>query len=78
MITCKEAGPLMEQEEFEKLSFFKRVGLRFHLFICKCCKGYQKDSQHIHKIVKAADPKFNDSSLTEQEKAEIKAQLSSN
>ena len=68
----------MEKEEFDKLPLMKRLGLRFHLFICKCCKGYKKDSHHIHEIVKSADSKYADSALSEEEKAQIKSQISAN
>lgn len=75
MMTCQEAGPLMEKEEFEKLPFMKRWGLKLHLFICKCCKGYKKDSHHIHEIVKSAGAKQADTALSEQDKAEMKSKI---
>lgn len=75
MITCKKAGPLMEKEEFEKLPFLKKVGLKMHLIWCKLCNGYRKDSSKLNQIIKSASAENSSSSLSESEKSEMKSKL---
>ena len=75
MMKCDEAGAMMEKEEFEKLPFIKRFGLRFHLMMCKCCSGYKRDVSHLNSIIKSANSENSDSSLSDEEKAEIKSSL---
>ena len=74
-MNCQEAGALIEKEQFEQLSFTKRVGLRVHLLYCKCCKGYKKDVTRLNQIIKAANEENCDSSLCDEDKAAIKARL---
>jgi len=47
MLSCKETGELLSQEMDRKLSFSERLGLRFHLFICKTCSCYDKQLQFV-------------------------------
>jgi hypothetical protein len=75
MMKCEEAGAMMEKEEFEKLPFMKRFGLKFHLMMCKCCTGYKHDVSHLNSIIKTANSENADSSLSDEEKAEIKSSL---
>lgn len=75
MMTCKETGPLIDREDFEKLLFMKRMGVRFHLMICGLCRGYKKDSAHINEVVKMAKPN-EEHKLTQEEKDGIKTALS--
>lgn len=75
MMTCKEVGPLIDQEEFEKLSLRKRFGMKFHLMMCKLCTGYKKDSKQISQIAKMG--KAEDRQLSPEEKQQIKTALNS-
>ena len=74
-MNCQEAGALIEQEQFEQLPLRKRVGLRFHLLICKCCSGYKKDVTRMNSIIKSAEASHSKSTLSEKEKADIKSAL---
>jgi len=47
MLSCKEIGELLSQAMDRKLSFRERLGLKFHLFICKTCSCYDKQLQFI-------------------------------
>ncbi len=75
MITCKKAGPLIEKEEFEKLSLMKKIGLKLHLAWCKLCKGYKKDSTHLNELIKVGDTSQSTMKLSQAEKSEIKEKL---
>jgi hypothetical protein len=75
MMKCNEAGAMMEKEEFEKLPFMKRFSLRFHLMMCKCCKGYEKDVTPLNSIIKSANSDHADTSLSDNEKTEMKSSI---
>lgn len=70
MMTCKEVGPLIDQEEFEELPFRKRFGMKLHLMMCRLCTGYKKESKHINDVVKMGKPE--ERQLTAEEKEQIK------
>lgn len=75
MMKCKDAGPLLEKEEFEKLPLMKRVSLKFHLAMCKICNGYKKESGHLNELIKTADSSKSSGGLSHEEKADIKENL---
>jgi hypothetical protein len=74
MMKCKEAGPLIEKEEFEKLSRWKKLGLGFHLSWCKICKKYQKEGSKMNKIIKLMKSK-EEKKLSLSEKEQLKTSL---
>lgn len=75
MIDCKEAARYIDRRDFEKLSFREKMGLRFHNFMCKNCRGYSKDSHIIRKLMGkiAKDNKC----LSCEEKEEMKRKMAS-
>lgn len=52
MKNCKEIQTWFEQSLDEDISPAKRMKMRFHLMICKCCNTYTKDSYQIHVTLK--------------------------
>jgi hypothetical protein len=42
MLSCKDATKLLSQSMDASLPVGKRIGLRFHLLICKFCVRYQR------------------------------------
>ena len=75
MIDCKEAGKLIEQQGFEKLSWVKKRKLKFHLRMCKACEKYENDNHILAKIIKIAGVKYCDSHLSDKEKSQMKEKL---
>ncbi|MFT4603188.1 MAG: hypothetical protein ACI857_003376 [Arenicella sp.] len=75
MIQCEEAGQMIDQQGFEKLSWGKRRKLKFHLRLCKMCKKYENDNHILAKIIRMAGPKHCDSVLSETDKQEMKSKL---
>jgi len=73
MIDCKEAAYLVDKGQFEKLTFWKKLNLKFHSLMCDICRKYAKDSHALSHIVKHAD--LNTSKLSEKEKVQIKEEL---
>ena len=50
IISCKKATLLVEKKEQDKISFKESVQLKIHLWICKACKIYEKQSKVIDAI----------------------------
>ena len=51
MMDCNEAAKLIDKSDFKKLSFSQKMGLKFHKFMCKACRGYAKDSHLLRRLV---------------------------
>ena len=75
-IDCKKAAELIDQQDAaENIGWWGRRKLRFHLVLCRMCKGYNGDSKVITKIIHLAGVKYSDSCLSDHEKEEIKRNL---
>ncbi|MEX1002813.1 MAG: hypothetical protein WDZ35_11915 [Crocinitomicaceae bacterium] len=75
MIDCEKAAKIIDQKDAaEKVGWWSRRKLRFHLVLCKMCKNYKKDSAVLSKIIRMMG-KHSNHCLTEQEKAEMKNNL---
>lgn len=69
-IRCKQAVDFISKREESKLSGMQHVKLQFHLFICKWCRRFARQNDHIVKAVgKYAGQEH--AGLTEGEKGEI-------
>lgn len=51
MINCKQATELVCQSLDRPLSWRERLQLRLHLFMCAGCKGFQKQSQALDRLL---------------------------
>ncbi len=58
MLTCKGASQLMSQSFDRRLGLMEKVGLRFHLVICKSCQIAYRQFDFLHQFCKriAAEP----------------------
>ncbi len=52
MMSCKEVSRLLSESMERKLSFWERIGLWFHLSMCKLCKGFSKDLQQLREAAR--------------------------
>ena len=43
MFCCKEAARLLSESLDRKLTFWQRLSLRLHVFICRFCRHFQRD-----------------------------------
>ena len=50
MISCKEAARMTSLAIDGKLSFFKRLSLKFHLAMCDYCKRYERQLKYIKEL----------------------------
>ncbi len=58
MLTCKDASQLMSQSFDRRLGLMEKVGLRFHLMICKSCQIAYRQLDFLHQFCRriAAEP----------------------
>ncbi len=52
MMSCKEVSRLLSESMERKLSFWERIGLWFHLSMCKLCNGFSKDLQQLREAAR--------------------------
>ena len=79
MLSCKEAMRLVSESQDREFSFWQRVGLRFHVLMCRACSRY---SRQITMIDRAAvehyrdhPPATNAAPLSPETRGRIKASL---
>lgn len=58
MLTCKDVSQLMSQSFDRRLSLMEKVGLRFHMLICKSCQIANRQLDFLRQLCKqiAAEP----------------------
>lgn len=49
MLSCKDVANLASQSLDEKLTLRQKLGMRFHLMMCKFCCRYVKRLEFLHR-----------------------------
>jgi hypothetical protein len=76
MLKCKQASQLISQSLDRPLSWFDRVQLRFHLFICDACNSFNRQLNQLRAAVqRITQHTENDSTI--QLPLEVKARITS-
>lgn len=52
MLSCRQATRLISQSLDEPLPFRQRVGLKFHLLMCRFCSRYQRQMVLIREAMR--------------------------
>ena len=57
MRSCQEVARLVSESMEHRLSIWERMGLMFHLSMCKLCRGFGKDLKCLRELAqrRAAD-----------------------
>ena len=55
MLSCKEAIKLASKSLDRELSFWQRVGLRFHLAMCMACSVYKRQVEALDRLISQRD-----------------------
>lgn len=74
MLDCNQATYLASKSEIEKLGRIQRLQLRMHLFSCKLCQNFVKQSEMIDEQINNLKLIVNKNlsiHLTEQQKAHL-------
>lgn len=77
ILSCKEATFLVEKKEQGKMSLKEAIQLKIHLWICKACKIYAKQSKVIDAIFRKKSQIKTESKLDENIKQKIIKKINS-
>ncbi len=55
MLNCREVTQLASESLDRKLSLKERIGLRFHLMMCKLCTRYVRQLKFMHQACSGMD-----------------------
>lgn len=54
MPSCKEVATAVSSGEIENAGFFRRLAIRFHLWICQPCRTYIRQMEQIGNAARRA------------------------
>ncbi len=81
MLSCKEVIELASRNLDRELSLWQRIGLRFHVAMCKACSAYKRRIEDLNKLfsekLRTGAPPAGGESLSEDRIALIKVALRS-
>ena len=69
---CEETQTSVEKSFWQKLNFVEAMKMRMHLFICKNCNAYEKDSKILHRLLCSLKAKEKSEPLNQAEKEALK------
>lgn len=75
MFNCREISRLVSDSMDRRLSWQRRMGIRFHLLMCRHCTRYQQQLRYIRKLLRTFASASEDSSyqvLDEQAKERLR------
>jgi hypothetical protein len=59
MFCCEEAARLISESLDRKLTFWQRVGLQFHLLICRFCRHFDHDLHRFDTALRTYSQQIN-------------------
>ena len=68
MIKCEEATSICDKSQYGEASFFDRIRLSFHNFLCHRCKLYTEQNKIMTKIFKIHKSKPTAQHLSNEDK----------
>lgn len=71
LLTCKKAAELVERKQNKRISFKENIQLKLHLWICKACAVYEKQSKIIQNLLQKVVQKSSTEKLSEESKKKI-------
>ncbi len=75
MIKCEEASTICDKIQYHEASFFERIKLQFHLFLCKKCGLYSGQNKIMSKLFGAYLLKHHSVNMPDEVKEELKEKL---
>ncbi|MCG8574208.1 MAG: hypothetical protein MI810_04930 [Flavobacteriales bacterium] len=76
-MSCEKVTYLIDKGELVKLSFMERMRIRMHVWMCKCCTHYEKDSKALGRMFRRlADKTEPKKVLSEMDKDKLKKAIS--
>ena len=75
MNVCQKTMVQVEKSFWQKLNPWTNLKMRFHLFICKNCHAYEKDSKIIHLFLCSLKSAEKSEPLKQEELNQLKKAL---
>ncbi len=76
MLSCRQAAARLSRELEEPLPPRARLGLRWHLLMCRLCRAYGEQLRFLRGACRgAAEPQGSEAALGAQARARIKEAL---
>lgn len=54
MISCDEAAIICNKSQYKEASFWEKIKLKMHIFICKACAGFSKKNKQLSSLCEKA------------------------
>ena len=48
---CEKAAHIIDKKDFKEVSFWEKFTLKLHNFLCKKCRGYEKDTHILRRLM---------------------------
>ncbi|MCU0439965.1 MAG: hypothetical protein MUC49_18930 [Raineya sp.] len=71
LLTCKKATELVEKKQNKRISFVENIQLKLHIWICKACAIYEKQSKIIQSFLHKISSNQATQKLSEESKKKI-------
>ncbi|MEM7380073.1 MAG: hypothetical protein AAF361_02610 [Bacteroidota bacterium] len=71
MISCDEAAVISNKTQYKEASFWERIKLNFHLFMCRACSAFSKKNTQLTTLCERANLR----ALSDNDKAQMKQRL---
>jgi len=75
MIKCNEATSICDKSQYNEASFFDKLRLSLHNFLCHRCKLYTEQNKIMTKILKTHTHKHQEQKLNSKEKEKLQEAL---
>ena len=76
-ITCNEATAICNKNQYKEASFFEKMKLSIHLFLCKKCGMYTKQNTTLTKVCdQHLKPSDCECKFSSQEKESMQQKIS--
>lgn len=77
VFNCKEVSRLVSESMDGQLSWNQRLGIRFHLMMCRYCARFSKQLEQMRTFIQQSLDREVSSKMDEDVKKKIKERLSS-
>ncbi|MCK0130302.1 hypothetical protein MWU59_02205 [Flavobacteriaceae bacterium F08102] len=75
IINCEEATTLCCKNQHKEASFYDKIRLGFHVFLCKRCREFSKQNTLLTKIFGLHLKKCEEHHLSDVEKRELQKKI---
>jgi hypothetical protein len=75
MFNCRQIARLVSESMDRKLSPGRRLGMRFHLLMCRYCGRYNKQLYFLRRLIHSrasADAEYSSTAMDEQAKERLR------